>query len=438
MTRAIIIAAPKSGAGKTTVTLGVLRALKRRGVAVLAAKSGPDYIDPAFHAAACGAPGINLDTWAMSPELLSGLLTHQASGADVVVIESAVGLFDGADGPANATGASADLARVFGIPVLMVLDVSSQMQSAAAVLHGFSTLDPGVHVAGTILNRVASDRHLKGIMAAMDRQPVPVLGAVRRSGDLVLPERHLGLVQASETADLDARLDALADMIEASIDLDSLVECANELPGGMRPSGPAIRPPDQRIALASDQAFAFMYPHVLNGWRQAGAEVKLFSPLADEAPPDDCGLCWLPGGYPELHAGALAQSEHFLAAVKTFAETRPVHGECGGYMVLGETLIDADGSAHKMAGLLGHTTSFARRKMSLGYRYATLLQPCALGQKGSIFRGHEFHYSTVSKAGSDDPFAHLIDGWGAEIGPAGGQRSRVTGSFFHLIAEAAG
>jgi cobyrinic acid a,c-diamide synthase len=206
------------------------------------------------------------------------------------------------------------------------------------------------------------------------------------------------------------------------------------VPGAL--DGLALPPPGQRIALARDAAFSFVYPHVLAAWRRAGAELLPFSPLADEAPPEGADSCWLSGGYPELHAGRLAAAARFLDGLRRFAATRPVHGECGGHMVLGEVLEDAAGERHAMAGLLGHSTSFARRKMNLGYRQARLLSDGVLGRDGTVLRGHEFHYATVTQPGDDDPLAMLSDGEGRQIGSAGGRRGRVSGSFFHAIALA--
>src|SRR6202044_3316967 len=194
----------------------------------------------------------------------------------------------------------------------------------------------------------------------------------------------------------------------------------------------AVRPPGQRIALARDAAFSFIYPHLVQGWRAAGAEIVPFSPLADEPPPSDCDLCWLPGGYPELHAGRLAAASRFPQGLRRFAATRPVHGECGGYMALGQALIDASGAGHAMAGLLGVETSFEKRRMTLGYREARIVSDCALGTAGSVLRGHEFHFATVVAAGGDDPFAYVRDVYGSPETPAGSRRGLVTGSFFHV------
>lgn len=429
-----IVAAPRSGAGKSTLTLALLAALRRRGLAVGAAKSGPDYIDPAFHAAACGRPSRNLDSWAMPGPLLDATARAAAEGLSLLLVESAMGLFDGAGGAPGRQGSAADLAARLGLPVLLLLDVSGQSQSAAAVAHGFATLRPDVRVGGVVLNRVASPRHRRGAAEAIAAAGLPVLGALPREDAIALPERHLGLVQARELGHLPGLLERLADLAESHLDLEAIL--ADAAPLAMPPAAAArpLPPPGQRVAVAEDAAFSFLYPHIAEGWRQAGAALVPFSPLEDAPPPEDCDACWLPGGYPELHAGRLAAATRFLAGLRRFAATRPVHGECGGYMVLGEGLEDAEGQRHAMAGLLGHATSFARRKMNLGYREARLLEGGVLGPAGAVLRGHEFHYATVTTPGGDPPLATLRDAAGADLGPGGGRRGRVSGSFFHVIA----
>ncbi|KAA3510660.1 cobyrinate a,c-diamide synthase [Agrobacterium rosae] len=433
--RAIIIGAPRSGSGKTSVTIGLLRAFARRGVKVRGIKTGPDYIDPGFHAFAAGTPGLNLDSWAMQPDLLRHLFAQQAEDAELVLIESAMGLFDGIVVPDNRTGSAADLARLFGIPVLLVLDISGQSQTAAAVAHGFAHYDPAVRMSAVVLNRAGSERHRTLCSEAIEKIGLPVAGCVMRDPSLVLPERHLGLVQASEHPEIDAHIERLADAMENSIDLDALFALARpvDLPQGSTDA--AIAPPGQRIALAQDAAFTFLYPHLQRHWREAGAEIVPFSPLADEAPDASCDVCWLPGGYPELYAGQLAVADTFKTGVARFSQTKPVHGECGGYMVLGEALEDADGVTHAMTGLLSHATSFAKRKMNLGYRQATIAADGLLGQAGDVLRGHEFHYARVIDSGRDDPFAQIADGPGKPLGPSGGRRGFVTGTFFHAIAK---
>ena len=434
--RGLIIAAPHSGAGKTTVTLAILAALARRGISVRAAKAGPDYIDPAFHAVAAGSPSVNLDSWAMPPALLDALLARVVEHAEIVVIEGVMGLFDGTGAAAGRRGATADLAAHFGVPAILVVDVSRQAQSAAASVRGFATHDPAVRIAGVVLNRVGSERHRVLVSDAIAALGVPVLGAVPREAAVALPERHLGLVQAGEHADLAALIDRLATVAEEHLDLDAIVASAAPLTIASTSGARAIPPPGQRIALARDQSFSFVYPHLIEAWRAAGAEIVPFSPLADEPPPESADCCWLPGGYPELHAGALAVARRFQARLRTFAETRPVHGECGGYMVLGESLEDAAGRHHAMTGLLGHATSFAKRRLHLGYRTARLLSDNVLGPKNTVIRGHEFHYASLISESDNEPFAELADSEGRPLGPAGARRGNVTGTFFHAIAPA--
>ena len=432
--RGLVIAAPRSGSGKTTVTLGLLRALSRIGYRVSGAKCGPDYIDPAFHMRATGRPSFNLDSWAMDPAALAGLAQQACEACDLIVCEGLMGLFDGVPAPPGRSGASADVAASLGWPVVLVHDVSGQAQSAAAQIVGCARFDPRIRIAGVILNRVGSERHRRLVAEALRPFGIPVLGSLPRADHLALPERHLGLVQADETADLAARLDALGDFMAEHVDLQAVAGLARPSVGTAT-NGPApIPPPGQRIAVARDVAFSFLYPHVLDGWRRSGAEVVFFSPLADEPPPADCDCCWLPGGYPELHGAQLAAADRFRSSLRDFAGTRAVHGECGGYMVLGEALVDAGGASHPMTGLLSLVTSFATRKLHLGYREATLLADGALGAADTRLRGHEFHYATVIES-RDQPFASVSDAHGAAPTLTGSRRQCVTGSFFHAIAR---
>ena len=431
MTRGVLISAPSSGSGKTTVMLGLLRALADQGLRVQPFKSGPDYIDPAFHRAACGRASFNLDSWAMDAGLMEAI-GAQALGADIVVAEGSMGLFDGVAKPGAAGfGSSAETAARFGWPVVLVVDVSGQAQSAAAVALGFTRYRADLPIAGVILNRVASPRHERLVRAGMEAAGLRVLGALPRRTDLQLPERHLGLVQAVEHPDLERAVSDYADFLRAHVDVEAIIAAA----AGSVPAGGALpRPPAQRIALAQDAAFSFTYPHLLEGWRAAGAEVIPFSPLADEAPDAGADLVWLPGGYPELHAGVLAGAERFKAGVRAHARTRPVHGECGGYMALGAALIDKEGARHDMLGLLGLVTSYEKRKMHLGYRRAELVAGMPGFGVGVALRGHEFHYSTILEQ-PDAPLARVFDAEGSEVAETGSVRGLVSGTFFHLIAE---
>lgn len=433
MSRGLIISAPASGTGKTTLTLGLLAALRARGLTVQPYKSGPDYIDPGFHSAAAGRASVNLDTWAMGEDMIGGLIAG-AEDADLIVAEGSMGLFDGvvSDGECG-NGASAHLAALTGWPVVLVLDTSGQAQSAAAVAKGFALMRPDVKIAGVVLNRVASPRHEAMLRAGMDEVGIEVLGALPRQKDIEMPSRHLGLVQAGEQAEMPRILDTAARFVVENVDLDRVLEIAGETT--MTGQTAAITPPGQRIALARDGAFSFVYPHQLDGWRRAGAEIVPFSPLNDEAPDDSADICWLPGGYPELHAGQLAGAAMFRKGLKSFSETRPVHGECGGYMAMGEALIDKEGTRHAMAGLLGLVTSYEKRKMHLGYRLATLHAAMPGHATGARLRGHEFHYSTILDQ-PDAPLAEVVDAGGAAVPETGSRRGHATGTFFHLIAEA--
>jgi cobyrinic acid a,c-diamide synthase len=434
MPRCLVISAPASGAGKTTLTLALARAFRDRGLAVQCFKSGPDYIDPAFHAVATGRASVNIDSWAMPRETIEAL-TARAADADIVLTEGSMGLFDGVAARGMCgTGASADIADMMGWPVLLVLDPAGQAQTAAAVAAGLRDFRQGVSLAGVVLNRVASPRHEDLVRRAMEATGIKVLGALPRHAPIKLPERHLGLVQAEETARLDVMIAEAARLVAERVDLDALLSLAVAWAPASRTATSPMTPPGQRIALARDAAFSFIYPHVLEGWRAAGAEILPFSPLADEGPREDADVCWLPGGYPELHAGRIAGNQKFHEALRSFAATRPVHGECGGYMVLGQGLVDATGTRHEMTGLLGLETSFATRRMHLGYRLAELAVAVPGHAAGRRLRGHEFHYATIL-AQPDPALASVRDANGAQVLETGSRRGRVTGTFFHLIAE---
>lgn len=436
--KGLIIAAPRSGAGKTTIALGLMRALVRHGTQVQPFKCGPDYIDLAFHSVAARRTSYNLDCWAMSTPQLRELASDTAAGADLAIVEGVMGLFDGAQGPGRAgRGSAADLATLLGWPVVLVIDVSGQAETAAAVALGCARYRDDVEIAGVILNRVASARHRALIEPAFERIGIRLLGALIRDQELVLPERHLGLVQAQEIGSIEAHLDRLGDRICEATDLDMISSLTRPMAGGSHDPGGAsfgIKPPGQRIALASDAAFSFSYPHLTRHWRQTGAEIVTFSPLADEAPDASADAVWLPGGYPELHAGRLAAADRFLGGLRLAAERGArIHGECGGYMVLGTGLEDAQGARHAMAGLLSLETSFAKRRLHLGYRRARLLADCALGARDAIVFGHEFHYASIL-AEADDPLIECHDAVGGAIAAAGARRGPISGSFLHAVS----
>lgn len=416
----LILAAPASGSGKTTVTLGLLRALAQDGVPVRGAKSGPDYIDPRFHEAACGKPCLNLDAWAMSPARITAL----AAGDGLLIVEGAMGLYDGA--PPDGKGSVADLARILGLPVVLVIDVARQAQSVAAVATGFRALSD-FPIAGLILNKVGSARHERMLRRALEPVGLPVLGAVPRTPGLETPSRHLGLVQAQERSDLEVFLDRAAGVMRDAIDLTSLQSLATALP---KPDqAPPLPPPAQRVAVAQDAAFAFAYPHLTADWRAQGAEILPFSPLADDPVPD-CDLVFLPGGYPELHAGHIAANARFLDSLRA---APAVYGECGGYMVMGDGLVDAGGTRHAMAGLLRLETSFAQRKLHLGYRRLCSEGGPWLGQ----LLGHEFHYASTLRAEGPALFT-AQDAEGTALPDMGLRHGSHCGSFAHVIDAVVG
>jgi cobyrinic acid a,c-diamide synthase len=434
MVTSLVISAPASGVGKTTLTLALGRAYRDRGLKVQCFKSGPDYIDPAFHAAATGRASVNIDSWAMDRATIEHLVSRGAD-ADLVLAEGSMGLFDGvAARGVSGTGATADIAEMMGWPVLLVIDPSGQAQTAAAIAAGLRDFRAGVCLAGVVLNRVASPRHEDLVRRALVDAGIAVFGALPRHAEINLPKRHLGLVQAEEQAEIGGLIAEAARFVAEHVDLDTVLRAAPAWSPPAATHGLNVTPPGQRIALARDAAFSFVYLHMLEAWRAAGAEIVAFSPLLDEGPDASADVCWLPGGYPELYAGRLAANTRFRNALRAFAETRPVHGECGGYMVLGTALTDADGTRHEMVGLLGLETSFAKRRMHLGYRLAELAAPMPGHQQGARLRGHEFHYSTIV-AQPDTPLAVVRDANGAVVAETGSRRGHATGTFFHLIAE---
>lgn len=421
-----LVAAPHSGSGKTVVTLGLLRALRDAGHALAPAKAGPDYIDPAFHAAASGEACINLDPWAMRPALLRALAANH--GAErLLVIEAMMGLFDGA---ADGTGSAADLAALLGLPIVFVVDASRMAQSVAALVSGYRSHRTEIAFAGVVLNRVGSARHEAMLRSALEPLDIPVLGVVPGDKNLALPERHLGLVQAGEHSALEAFVAHAGTVMAGAGDMEVLAALGRRDFAG-EASVSRLPPLGQRIAVARDLAFAFAYPHLLEGWRQQGAELSFFSPLADEAPAPDADAVFLPGGYPELHAGTIAGATRFKTGMEAARDRgAAIYGECGGYMVLGEGLTDADGIRHPMLGFLPVETSFATRMRHLGYRRLVPL----LGAPWPMeMTAHEFHYATVTSEGAGDALFAVRDAQGADLGHYGRRVGTVCGSWCHVI-----
>ena len=424
----LLIAAPASGSGKTTVTLGLARALADAGLGLVSGKAGPDYIDPAFHAAASRRACLNYDPWAMRPDLIRANAAEQAGAGEFLLVEAMMGLFDAA---ADGTGAPADLAATLGLPVVLVVDCSRMSQSVAAMVRGYRDYRSDIRVAGVILNKIGSARHEAMLRGALEASGIEIFGMLRSDPLLALPERHLGLVQAGEHGTLESFVVHAADVVRRCCDLDRLVAIAGR--GRVQPQGavPCLPPLGQRIAIARDVAFAFSYEHILMGWRMAGASLSFFSPLADEAPAADADAVYLPGGYPELHGAALANAGAFRLGMQDAARRGArIYGECGGYMALGEALVAADGSRHAMLGLLPLVTSFAERRRHLGYRRVT---PLAGSGFSAPMTAHEFHYSTVVSEGAADRLFAVTDAIGEDLGEAGLRRGGVSGSYMHLI-----
>lgn len=415
-----LIASPHSGAGKTVITLAIMRLLRKRAVKYQPAKSGPDYIDPKFHEVASGENSVNLDAWAMRKEEIETL-----AGSGNLIVEGAMGLFDGAG--VSGVGSSADLAKILSLPVVLVIDSGKTAHSIAALVQGFKSFDNHVTVAGVILNRVASDRHLNILSAALSKIDVPLLGFMFKSNIFSLSERHLGLVQASENQNLEHWIDTVAEALAPSLDLQTLTELTSQPKLKAQENK---KPPGQRIAVARDVAFEFSYPHHLRSWRLAGASISFFSPVADESVAKDADFIFLPGGYPELHAGQIAAAQRFKSSIKGHAANdTPIYGECGGYMTLGDAIIDEHGVSHEMLGLLNLETSFADRKLHLGYRQLSPLGPHFEGP----LRGHEFHYaSTLSAKGF--PLFSAKDADNVQLPNMGLCSGQTFGSFAHIIS----
>ncbi len=415
----IVVAGTASGVGKTTVTAAIVAALVRRGLVVQPFKTGPDFIDPGFLAAASGRPCGTLDGWMMTAAQLRALFVRRAADADVSVIEGVMGLHDGVSGD-DDWGGAADLARLLDAPVVLVVDARAMARSAAATALGFQLLDPSVRVVGVVANQVAGEPHA-GLIAESVRSATGLvpLGSLPRGGDFALPSRHLGLVGAAELAgpagSLGSRLDALARQAEATLDLDTVLALARSAPPVSSASTDGAtafdgawrgRASGRRAAVAWDAAFAFAYADTLDAMRHAGASIDRFSPVADEPVPEGADLVYLPGGYPELHGAALAAGGCWQASLRRHLERGGrLYAECGGLMALGRELVDLEGRVHAMAGLLPIRTRMGRRRAALGYVEVIVEQDNLLAPAGRRFRGHEFHYSTLEPAGDPAPTA---------------------------------
>ncbi|RII25379.1 MAG: cobyrinic acid a,c-diamide synthase [Geobacter sp.] len=440
--KSIIIAAPMSGSGKTTVTLGIMECLKRRGLKVAPFKVGPDYIDPGYHRLVTGRPSINLDGWMCPPDFVRETFMHHAAGADVAVIEGVMGLFDGVGG-VREEGSTAQVAKLTGAPVILVVDARGQARSVAALVKGFADFDPLVRVAGVIFNNVASENHariLRESVESLDSGP-KVVGWLPRESRLDIPSRHLGLLTAEENPLPDEYLDHLAAVIRQHIDLGLIWTMGAspaadlQLPFNTPPVPPVPGPP-VRIAVARDEAFCFVYEDNLRLLQEAGAEIAFFSPLRDEALPADIGGIYLPGGYPEMFADALADNMAMKGAIlDAIAAGTPLYAECGGFIYLTRGVLDTTSEPASLDELLGVfpvTTRMLPRRKALGYREIETVADSIIGPAGTIARGHEFHYSEMEEIPAVVERLYRVRRQGTELEPEGYRFKQSLASYIHL------
>ena len=429
-----IIAAPASGSGKTTLALGIMRALTRKGLMVQPYKAGPDYLDGTYHTLATGTPSYNLDSWMIDAKVLSDHFRALLCGKDIGIIEGAMGLFDGFEG--TIEGSSAQLAALLGIPVLLVVDCKGMSGSIVPIVNGFATFRQDVKIAGVILNRTGSERHVSYLKEALTAIDIPVIGYLPREDSLALEHRHLGLIAAQHGGITEQKIDAIAGAVEQTVDLDLLIRLCRGAPEQMRPVKTIGRKKRGcRIAVARDAAFHFYYQANLDLLEQAGAELVVFSPLHDVSLPDGTDGLLLGGGYPEEHAAALADNTEMRKSISTFSEAGGcVYAECGGFMYLGGHL-EKDGVKYPMCGVFpaGFCMNDLKRK-SLGYREITLAVETILGPEGTNVRGHEFHYSLIKEypALPCAPFSILPRIVSTAPEPAGMSIRNTVGSYLHI------
>ncbi len=412
MNARLVVAGTHSGVGKTTVALGLMGALTRRGLSVQPFKAGPDFIDPTHHQAVTGRTSRNLDTWLMGQEVVQELFHRAAAGADLAIIEGVMGLFDGASG-LDERGSAAHLAKILQAPVLLVMDARAMARSAAAVALGFQKLDPALQLAGVVLNRVSTAKHEDYLREAIGGLTgLPVLGTLRETDRVAIPSRHLGLYAGGESPKIKRAHEQIVALAEQALDLEAIVRIARSAPA-LPPSqprcfdGPATASGGPVVAYAWDEAFYFYYQDNLDLLTHLGCRLVPFSPLRDAAPPP-ADLLYLGGGYPELHAKGLAENTAMRAAIRRFADSGGhIYGECGGLMYLCESLVRSDGAVLPMCGVLPAQTVMTKRRLSLGYTLVRVERACVLGASGTVTRGHEFHYSTL-KLHKDVPAALTI------------------------------
>ncbi len=431
--RGLVIAGTQSGVGKTTLTLGLISALRRRHLKVQPFKVGPDFIDPGHHTQAAGRVCRNLDGWMLSREDNLALFRRHLSQAEVAVVEGVMGLFDGYDGLSEA-GSTAQMAKWLGLPVLLVVDARSLARSAAALVKGFATFDPDLNLAGVVFNRIGGPTHLEYLKQALSQLPgVPCFGGLPRDQELTIPERHLGLTTAEDHPLSGRYLEHLADLMETHLDLEALLRALPPLAVPEEAAGEAS-PPSVRLGVARDQAFCFYYPENLELLARYGAALVPFSPLNDPDLPENLHGLYLGGGYPELFAEGLSANQALKLALREQADAGlPIYAECGGLMYLSQEIQDLQGKVHPMAGLLPLKVRMLPQLRALGYREITLTAVSLLGPPGTRARGHEFHYSEIVEEPQDLPRHYRITARQAgEAAAEGYCLNNVLASYVHL------
>lgn len=438
MIKALMIAGTHSGAGKTTITLGLMAAFRRRGLRVAPFKVGPDFIDPGHHSRVSGRPSRNLDGWMLSRAWNRENFQRHSTGADIAVVEGVMGLYDGFSGTSEA-GSSAQMAKWLDLPVLLVVNAASMARSAAALVQGFERFDPQVRFAGVVFNKLGSKGHMAFLREAMSAYvAMPMLGGMPRNDALGMPERHLGLVTSEDLPLPDDHIALLADTIEENIDLDTLLDGLPEMESTPIGDAPVVTTNRRsvRIGVAMDPAFCFYYQDNLDRLNTAGAELIPFSPLNDADLPEALDGIYLGGGYPELHARRLADNEAVRQAIRRHSDSgMPIYAECGGFMYLCCTLEDRDGRCYPMCNCFPFRTKMNTRLRTLGYREVTLTADTIMGSKGSVMRGHEFHYSDITDEGmpSDVETVYLLTAHkGGSAGQEGYRVNQTLGSYVHL------
>ncbi|MCU1248765.1 MAG: cobyrinate a,c-diamide synthase [Edaphobacter sp.] len=435
--KGLLIAGTASGVGKTTVALAIMAGLRSRGLAVQPFKCGPDFLDTGHHTRICGRTARNLDTWMLSVEANRSVLRTAARGADVIVAEGMMGLFDGKNGTTEI-GSSAEIAKLLRLPVVLVIDAATSARSIAAVVLGFEMFDAELRLAGVILNRVAGERHYEMLREAIDSScRTKILGWLPLEPAIAIPERHLGLHGAAEqTVDgSEAALDAFAALATKHLDLDGLLEleCGLEI-AGVEPARVDVSSSADvvRVGVPSDHAFSFYYEDNLDLLREQGAEIVWFSPLSDGSLPSGLDALYLGGGYPELHAKQLSGNQQMLEEVRTFAASgRPVYAECGGMLYLSESLSVDEGS-YAMAGVMPLSIQMTDRLVQFGYVTVEFTEDCLLGRKGTVVRGHSFHHSRIALQGNVSTNYHVQYSISGKEELEGFRHGNVLASYIHL------